>query len=95
MTGKEEEIVKRYPESSLLVELAKNTWNNNIKAARVDFSLSDRLKAELRKLLDKDIQSIFITDSDVRHIKKTTDREKPEEDRKTLHRKTSPLFRQF
>jgi hypothetical protein len=39
-------------------------------AARVDFSLSDRLKAELRKLLDKDIKSIFITDSDVRHIKK-------------------------
>ena len=54
----------------MLVELAKNTWNGNINAVRVDFFLSDRLKAELRKLLDKDIKSIFITDSDVRHIKK-------------------------
>jgi len=70
MTDKEKEIVKHYPESSLLVELAKNTWNGNINAVRVDFFLSDRLKAELRKLLDKDIKSIFITDSDVRHIKK-------------------------
>jgi hypothetical protein len=95
MPGKEEEIIKHYPESSLLVELAKNTWNGNVKAARVDFSLSDRLKVELKILLDKDIKSIFITDSDVRHIKKTTDREKPEGDRKTLHRKISPLFRQL
>ena len=70
MTDKEEENIKHYPESLLLVELAKNTWNGNIKAARVDFSLSDRLKAELKKLLDKDIKSIFITDSDIRHIKK-------------------------
>ena len=70
MTDKEEELTKYYPEASLLVELAKAAWNEKIKAARVDFSLSDRLKAELRKLLDKDVKSIFITDSDVRHIKK-------------------------
>jgi hypothetical protein len=70
MTNKEEELTKHYPEASLLVELAKTAWNDDIKAARVDFSLSDRLKAELKILLDKDIKSIFITDSDVRHIKK-------------------------
>jgi predicted Zn-dependent protease len=70
MTDKEEELVKHYPEASLLVELAKAAWTENLKAARVDFSLSERLKTELRKLLDKDVKSIFITDSDVRHIKK-------------------------
>ena len=70
MTDKEEELAKHYPEASLLVELAKAVWNENLKTARVDFSLSDRLKTELRKLLNKDIKSIFITDSDVRHIKK-------------------------
>jgi hypothetical protein len=70
MTNKGEELTKHYPEASLLVELAKTVWNSDLKAARVDFSLSDRLKVELRNLLDKDIESIFITDSDVRHIKK-------------------------
>jgi hypothetical protein len=52
------------------VELAKAVWSGNLKVARADFSLSDRLKTELKKLLDKEIKSIFITDSDVRHIKK-------------------------
>jgi len=70
MTDKEKELIKNYPESPLLVELAKTAWNGDLKAARVDFSLSDKLKTELKKLLDKDIKSIFITDSDVRHIKK-------------------------
>jgi hypothetical protein len=35
----------------------------------VDFPLSDRLKAELVTLFDKDIEEVFITDSDARHIK--------------------------
>jgi hypothetical protein len=70
MTNKEEELAKHYPEASSLVELAKTAWNDDIKAARVDFSLSDKLKTELRILLGKDIKTIFITDSDVRHIKK-------------------------
>jgi len=70
MTDKERELSNHYPEAPLLVEMAKTAWSGNLKAARVDFSLSDKLKAELKKLLDKEIKSIFITDSDVRHIKK-------------------------
>jgi len=70
MTDKEKELAKQYPEASLIVEMAKVAWEGNLKAARVDFSLSPRLKTELEKLLNKEIRSIFITDSDVRHIKK-------------------------
>jgi hypothetical protein len=70
MTDKEKELAKHYPEASLIVELAKITWNGSHKAARVNFSILDKLKVELKKLLNKDIKSIFITDSDVRHIKK-------------------------
>jgi hypothetical protein len=70
MTDKEKQLAEKYPEASLIVEMAKATWNGNLKAARIDFLLSDRLKAELKTLLGKDIKSIFITDSDVRHIKK-------------------------
>ncbi|MDR3174161.1 MAG: hypothetical protein LBU19_07925 [Treponema sp.] len=70
MTDKERELIGHYPEAALLVAMAESAWNGVIKSARIDFSLSDRLKTELKKLLDKDIKSIFITDSDVRHIKK-------------------------
>ena len=70
MTDREKELAKSYTEASLIAELAKTIWNGNLNAARIDFSLSDKLKIELKKLLDKDIKSIFITDSDIRHIKK-------------------------
>ena len=65
-----QDIVGKYPEAAVIVEMARTAWNGDLKAARINFSLSDRLKTELRKLLDKEIKTIFITDSDVRHIKK-------------------------
>ena len=65
-----QDIAGKYPEAAVIVEMARAAWNGDIKAARVNFSLSDRLKVELKKLLGKEIKTIFITDSDVRHIKK-------------------------
>ncbi|MDR1949863.1 MAG: hypothetical protein LBQ38_10770 [Spirochaetaceae bacterium] len=65
-----QEIKKIYPEAVALVGMAESVWYGNTQAARIDFALSDRLKAELKKLLGKNIESIFITDSDVKHIKK-------------------------
>ncbi|GMO61544.1 MAG: hypothetical protein Ta2A_07690 [Treponemataceae bacterium] len=59
-----------YPESDALVGMAQSVWAGSKEAARVNFALSDRLKAELKRLLDKDIGEVFITDSEVRHIKK-------------------------
>ena len=38
-------------------------------ASTIEFSLSDNLKVRLKELLGKDIHKLFITDSDVRHIK--------------------------
>jgi hypothetical protein len=64
------EILAKYPEAAAIVGLAESVWNGSKQAARADFALSGRLKTELRGLLDKDIQNIFITDSDARHIKK-------------------------
>jgi hypothetical protein len=63
-------IIKTYPESTAIVGMAESVWSGNTQSARIDFSLSDKLKTELKGLLDKDIESIFITDSDARHIKK-------------------------
>ena len=58
-----------YPESSLLVAMAETAWAGNLKSAKIEFSLSDRLKGKLTELLGKEIHKIFITDSDVRHIR--------------------------
>jgi hypothetical protein len=65
-----EDIEKAYPESTALTGLAVSVWNGNTQPAKVDITVTDRLKAEFQKLLGKEIQSVFITDSDVRHIKK-------------------------
>jgi hypothetical protein len=59
-----------YPESSLLVAMAETAWAGNLKSVKIEFSLSDRLKAKLTELIGKEIHKIFITDSDARHIKK-------------------------
>ena len=70
MDEKVKELIKNYPEAAAIVEMARAAWNGVLKASRIDFSLSEKLKAELQKLLNKEIKTIFITDSDVRHIKK-------------------------
>jgi hypothetical protein len=70
MTNEIQEMIKAYPEAAALTGMAKTVWEGSKSAARVDFSLSDKLKAKLQTLLGKDIKTIFITDSDARHIKK-------------------------
>jgi len=70
MTDKEIELAKQYPEAPLLVAMAESTWSGNKKSIKIEFSLSDGLKTKLKELLGKEIHKIFITDSDVRHIKK-------------------------
>jgi hypothetical protein len=70
MTDKETKLIKQYPEAPLLVAMAESTWSGNHKSVKIEFSLSEGLKIKLTELLGKEIQKIFITDSDARHIKK-------------------------
>jgi hypothetical protein len=65
-----QEINNKYPEAALLVDLARNVWNGNNITAKIEFPLSDRLKAEFLNLAGTSVQAVFITDSGVRHIKK-------------------------
>ena len=64
------DITGKYPEAPVIVAMAESAWAGNRKAAKIEFSLSDGLKIKLKELLGKEIHKIFITDSDVRHIKK-------------------------
>jgi hypothetical protein len=64
------DIEKAYPEATLMVAMAESVWNGNNTSIKMELSISDRLQAEFHKLLGTDVQTIFITDSDIRHIKK-------------------------
>ncbi|MCL2809257.1 MAG: hypothetical protein FWD24_04215 [Treponema sp.] len=70
MTEKEAEYTKKYPEAQLIVAMAESAWAGNRNTAKIEFSLTDKLKIKLKELLGKEIIKIFITDSDARHIKK-------------------------
>jgi hypothetical protein len=70
MSDEEKNLIKNYPEAAAIVEMASAVWRGDLKACKVGFSASEKLRAELKNLLNKDIQTVFITDSDVRHIKK-------------------------
>ena len=50
MTDKETELVKQYPEAPLIVAMAESTWAGNRKTAKIEFSLSNSLKAKLLKV---------------------------------------------
>ena len=55
MTDRELKLVEQYPEAILIVAMAESTWAGNRKAAKIEFSLSDILKAKLKELLGKEI----------------------------------------
>ncbi|MDR1786172.1 MAG: hypothetical protein LBR23_06915 [Spirochaetaceae bacterium] len=56
-------------EAAALIDMAQRAWNGDKTAARFNFAPSEKLKAELKKRTGQDLQQVFITDSDIRHIK--------------------------
>jgi hypothetical protein len=70
MTDIEKEIVKNYPESAAFAGVAASVWKGSSSPAKVEMAVKGRLFVELKRLLCKDIQTVFLTDSDIRHIKK-------------------------
>ena len=70
MTDIEKELVKKYPEAAAFAGVAASVWNGSSSPAKVEMTVKGRLHTELKKLLNKDIQTVFLTDSDIRHIKK-------------------------
>ena len=53
-----------------LIDMATRAWNDNNVHERVSFAPSDKLKAKVKELFGHDIDEVFITSDDVRHIKK-------------------------
>ena len=70
MTDYEKELVKEYPESAAFAGVATSIWNGSDSPAKIEMVVKGKLHTELKRLLNKDIQTVFLTDSDIRHIKK-------------------------
>ena len=70
MTDKEKELLKNYPEAVAFAGVAASVWNGSRSPAKIEMVVKGKLHDELMKLLGKDIQTVFLTDSDIRHIKK-------------------------
>ena len=56
-------------EAAAIINIAEGVWNGSMTAARINFALSEKTQDELKKLLGKDFQLGFLTDSDIRHTK--------------------------
>ena len=64
------EITEKYPEAAAFAGVAASVWNGSNSPAKVEMTVIGKLHAKLKHLLNKDIQTVFLTDSDIRHIKK-------------------------
>jgi len=66
------DITGKYPEAAAFAGVATSVWNGSSSPAKVEMAVTGKLHTELKRLLDKNIQTVYITDSDIRHIKKNT-----------------------
>ena len=65
-----QDIAGKYPEAVAFAGVAASIWNGNSSPVKVEMTATGKLHAELKRMLGKDIQTVFLTDSDIRHIKK-------------------------
>lgn len=64
------DLIKQYPETSLAIAIAQSVWDGNTATVKMDFSVLQRLKEAYKRITGNYLQTVFITDSDIRHIKK-------------------------
>ncbi|MCI8469250.1 MAG: hypothetical protein HFJ75_07165 [Eggerthellaceae bacterium] len=60
----------QYPESSLLVSAAESVWNGSEIKINIGIEVSEKLIAAIGEHLPDRLELVFITDSDIRHIKR-------------------------
>ena len=60
----------KYPESSLLAGAAESVWNGSDAKINIGIDVSEKLVVAMGEHLPEELESVFITDSDIRHIKR-------------------------
>jgi hypothetical protein len=61
---------KVFPESALLVGAAESIWSGSDAKINISIDVNDKLIAVIAEYLPGKLESVFITDSDIRHIKR-------------------------
>ena len=64
------ELLKKYPEAAAFAGAAVSVWNGSTSPIKIEMTVKGKLYIELKRLLNKKILTVFLTDSDIRHIKK-------------------------
>lgn len=59
-----------YPESSLLVGAAESIWSGSDAKINIGIDVSEKLVVAMGEHLPERLDLVFITDSDIRHIKR-------------------------
>ncbi len=63
-------FLKTYPESLLLVGAAESIWEGSDARINIGIDVSEKLVDAMRIHFDEKLELVFITDSDIRHIKR-------------------------
>lgn len=63
-------VAQRYPESEVLVGAAESVWNGSDARINISIDVSSKLVNHMSDYLSEALLSVFITDSDIRHIKR-------------------------
>ena len=64
------DMAERYPESEVLVGAAESVWNGSDARINISIDVSSKLVNHMSDYLSEALLSVFITDSDIRHIKR-------------------------
>ena len=64
------DMAERYPESDVLVGAAESVWNGSDARINISIDVSSKLVNHMSDYLSEALLSVFITDSDIRHIKR-------------------------
>ncbi len=64
------DMVERYPESDVLVGAAESVWNGSDARINISIDVSSKLVNHMSDYLPEALLFVFITDSDIRHIKR-------------------------
>ena len=64
------DMAERYPESDVLVSAAESVWNGSDARINISIDVSSKLVNHMSDYLPEALLSVFITDSDIRHIKR-------------------------
>jgi hypothetical protein len=59
-----------HPESALLVGAAQSVWNGSEAVVTIQIGVAAKLQSKMAEYNIGPLESVFITDSDIRHIKR-------------------------